>query len=806
MVVAAACIARAEQTPGDPLRVEPLEARLVGPLARVQLVAMAGDGADLTREVKYESQTPDIVAVDHTGLVTPLGDGKGVVRVSRDKQSVEVAIEVAEFASRKASFQHDVIPILSRAGCAGGACHAAQYGQGGLKLSLLGYAPEQDYSPLVRDDIGRRISRVRPEDSLLLLKPTQRAAHGGGKRFGGEDYDYQVLLKWIVDDTPGLAKGEPEIVDLTVAPGERVYRAGQTQQLRVVAHLADGTTRDVSQAAMYDTLNDAVASISPRGHLTAEGSGQAAIMIRYLGQAKVSMVVVPYAENVELGGFEPNNFVDELAVKRWKLLGLAPSPVCSDEVFIRRAFLDAIGTLPQPERVAAFLASNDPRKREALVDELLGLTGDPARDVYVNEWSAYWTLKWGDLLLNNRNSVGDGGMWALYNWTRASLRENKPVDRFVRELITAQGSVFSNGPANYYKITNKPDELAESTAQNFLGVRLQCAKCHHHPFEVYSQADYYGLAAFFTRVGTKASNDFGGLSRDTVVMVNRSGSIRHPRTNQTMQPTPLLGEPLNADEHRDLRRPLAEWLTSRENELFARNIVNRFWGYLMGSGLVEPLDDMRATNPASNPELLDALAKDFVAHGYDLKHLVRTIMTSRVYQLASEPTQQNAADTRFYTHYNVKRLPAEVLLDAVDFAAGTQEKFNGIPAGTRAIELPDPNYASFFLDTMGRPQRAITCECERTGQPNLAQVLHIANGDVLQRKVADKEGRVAKLLKEQDDDAAIAELYLHTYCRRPTDDELSACREIIAAAANRGEGLEDILWALCNSREFLFNH
>jgi len=454
------------------------------------------------------------------------------------------------------------------------------------------------------------------------------------------------------------------------------------------------------------------------------------------------------------------------------------------------------------------VASDDPHKREALIDELLGLTGDPQRDIYVNEWSAYWTLKWGDLLLNNRNAIGDGGMWALYNWTRSSLRENKPVDQFVRELITAQGSVFSSGPANYYKITNKPDELAEATVQNFLGVRLQCAKCHHHPFEVYSQADYYGFAAFFTRVGTKASSDFGGLSRDTVVKVNRTGDIRHPRTRQTMAPTPLMGEPIDPEKFIDLRRPLAKWLTSPENELFARNIVNRFWGYLMGTGLVEPLDDMRATNPPSNPELLDALAKDFVAHHYDLKHLVRTIMTSRAYQLSSHPTDKNAADTRFYTHYNVKRLPAEVLLDAVDHAAGTQEKFSGIPAGTRAIELPDPNYASFFLDTMGRPQRAVNCECERTGQPNLAQVLHIANGDVLQKKVADKNGRVAQLLKakDKDDDAAIAELYLHTYCRRPSDDELAACREIIAASPDRREGTEDILWALCNSREFLFNH
>jgi hypothetical protein len=416
-------------------------------------------------------------------------------------------------------------------------------------------------------------------------------------------------------------------------------------------------------------------------------------------------------------------------------------------------------------------------------------------------------VKWGDLIRNNRNKLGDGGMWSLYNWTRAALRENKPVDQFVRELITAQGSVFENGPANYYKVTSKPDELAEATAQNFLGVRLQCAKCHHHPFEVYSQADYYGLAAFFTRVATKSSSDFGALGQDTVVLVKRSGSISHPRTRETMTPTPLGGEPLEDSSVRDLRRPLAEWLTSPENKLFARNIVNRFWGYLMGSGLVEPIDDMRATNPPSNPDLLDALAENFVNNQFDLRKLMRVIMTSNAYQLSSRPQPENASDTRFYTHYNVKRLPAEVLLDAIDFACGTQEKFSGIPAGTRAIELPDPNFTSYFLDTLGRPKRVITCECERTTQPNLAQVLHIANGDFLQGKISHNNGRLAKLLADQKPDSEIvAELFLCTFSRPPTDDESTNCRQVIAEAPNQKEGVEDVLWALFNSREFLFNH
>ncbi|HIK95944.1 MAG TPA: DUF1553 domain-containing protein, partial [Planctomycetes bacterium] len=533
--------------------------------------------------------------------------------------------------------------------------------------------------------------------------------------------------------------------------------------------------------------------------------GQAAIMIRYEGQATVSHVLSPFQENVDLSAFVSHNFIDEKIKAHWQRLGVQPSGICSDEHFIRRAFLDAIGTMPTPDRVKQFLNSKEADKRIRLIDELLGLTGDPARDVYGNEWSAWWTLKWGDLVRINRNTLGDGGMWAFSNWVRNSLRENKPVDQFVREIITAQGSIYQNGPANYFKTAKTATDLAETTAQVFLGVRLQCAKCHHHPFEAYSQADYYGLAAFFTRVGTKASTDFGALGADTVVKINPSGSIRHPRTRQTMVPKPLGDEGSDTTDVRDLRRPLADWLTSPDNDLFSRNIVNRVWGYFMAQGIVEPIDDMRATNPPSNPELLDALAQDFVDNGFDLKHLMRSIMTSRVYQLDSSPRSENAADERLYLHYYVKRMPAEALLDSIDFACGTRERFSGVPVGTRAIELPDPNYTSYFLDTLGRPQRVITCECERTAQPNLAQVLHIANGDVVNRKLADKSGRITRLEKE-DDQTVITELYLVTMSRTPTPTEFKNASAIIAGSENRRQGLEDLLWALLNSREFLFVH
>lgn len=800
---------RADNAGTTSLAVKPVRGELVGRLSRLQLtVAQSETAQDLTRSVSYESLTPEIVSVDETGLARPLANGAGRIRVASDENSVEIPIQVSSVdEATPTSFRHDVVPVLNRAGCTGGSCHAAQYGQGGFKLSLWGFAPEDDHDPIVRGELGRRVSLVAPEDSLILQKATMTIAHGGGRRFSKDSYEYEVLATWLRDGAPTLRKEDPTVVDLIVTPDTRVYQPGAGQQLRVVAVYSDESNRDVTNQVMYDSMSDSVASISPTGYVTAVGPGQVPIMVRYMGQAKVSIAMVPHSDSVDLAGFTPSNFIDELVARRWQQLGLQPSEACSDQEFIRRVFLDTIGTLPQPARVHAFLDSNDSNKREALIDELLGLTGDPARDIYVNEWSAYWALKWGDLIRNNRNKLGDGGMWSLYNWTRSSLRENKPIDQFVRELITAQGSVFQSGPANYYKVTTKPDELAEATAQNFLGIRMMCAKCHHHPFEVYSQADYYGLAAFFTRVATKSSPDFGALGQDTVVLVKRTGSISHPRTRKTIQPTPLMGELIDPTAHRDLRRPLAEWLTSPDNKLFARNIANRFWGYFMGTGLVEPIDDMRATNPPSNPELLDALASRLVDEDFDLRKLMRAILTSRTYQLSSHPRSNNASDTRFYSHYNVKRLPAEVLLDAINFTTRTEEKFSGIPAGTRAIELPDPNYASYFLDTLGRPKRVITCECERTAQPNLAQVLHIANGEVLSRKVADAKGRVAKLVVAGlPDDALISELYLTTVSRVPTAAEVTRCREVIARATNRQEGAEDILWALCNSREFLFNH
>ncbi len=507
-------------------------------------------------------------------------------------------------------------------------------------------------------------------------------------------------------------------------------------------------------------------------------------------------MTVPLCAHERSFGFTPSNVIDEKAAAKWRELGLAPSPRCTDAEFLRRAMLDAIGTTPSPSEVEDFLADDDPEKRVKLVDRLLD------RPEYVD----FWSLKWGDILRVNADKLGKQGMLAFNLWLRASFRENKPVDRMVDELVTAQGSIFTNGPANYFRVATGPDDLAETTAQVFMGVRLQCAKCHHHPFESYGQDDYYGLAAYFARIRTKASQEFGLFGGEQVVFIAKSGEVVQPRSGKKMAPRPLNDEP--ADDPVDRRRALARWLTGKSNPWLARNVANRYWGYLMGKGLVNPIDDLRETNPASNPELLDALAAEFIKSGFDLKALLRLVLNSRTYQLSALPNPDNRLDTTFFTHYTLKRLTAEQLLDAINFATGTTEKFPLQPAGTRAISLPDTNYPSYFLDTFGRPLRVTACECERTTDPNLSQALHLMNGDLINRKVADPSGRLARWLRDPKltDETLVQNLYMVTFHRPATDPELVAAKALIADAPSRIPGAQVLFWGLLNSKEFLFNH
>jgi hypothetical protein len=752
---------------------------------------------DLSRTATFSSSATAVASVDN-GVIHAVGDGQAVITVRAGSQAATVQVRVQRTrAEVPVSFSREIVPVLTKAGCNQGACHGSQHGRGGFKLSLRSFDPAFDHTQIVQSAEGRRVVLSDPERSILLLKPTLTMEHGGGERFHTGSREYNLLKHWLEDGAPPPAATDPAVTAIEVWPARRVMVPGEEQQIIVRASWSDGRVEDVTNTAQYDALNDSVASVAASGLVTAKSRGETHIMIRFGGQATVFQVTLPYAQLDIYSDLARSNFVDDKLIAKWKGLGLTPSPLCSDEEFFRRIHLDTLGTLPAPADIKEFLADRSADKRPKAIDRVLD------RPEFVD----FWALKWGDLLRINRDQLSEKGMWSFYNWVRASLRDNKPVDEFVRDIITAEGSTFTEGPANYYRVANNALDWSETTAQVFLGVRLQCAKCHHHPFEKWSQDDYYGMAAFFVRLGTKTSQEFGLFGSETVVFLRPAGEQSHPRKGGVVKPHPLDGPVM--DDVFDRRRKLADWLTARDNPFFARNLVNRFWGYTMGHGLVEPIDDLRATNPASNPELLDALAQDFVAHKFELKHLLRTIMNSRAYQLSSAVTPGNAADAgnMFFTRYTVKRLTAEQLADALDFATGTQEKYAGLPPGTRAIQLPDSKVRSFLLDVFGRPPRKVTCECERTVQPNIAQALHLLNGEFLNKKIDAPAGRIDALFKARTPvPAMVQELYLVTLSRPPRPDELKKAQDWIAAAPTPKEGMQDLLWVLLNSREFLFNH
>lgn len=811
-------IAAAESPPAPSgLAVEPAAVELHGSFSRAQLLVMETDaqGAvadrsrDLSSAATFRSADPSIVQVDPRGRLTAAANGKTEVEVVVGGLKRSVPVTVSGVADDpRPGFQEFVAPILSRAGCNMGACHASQYGKGGFVLSVIGFDPEKDFQAIVRDRQGRRVNILQPEASLLLKKPTMQVAHGGGSRLQKGSVDYQTLVAWLRAGAPGPAlQTDATITGIEISPKQRVFEPAARQQLRVVARYSDGRERDVTAWARFDSLDEAVATVDADGLVTGAGPGQGSIMVRFMGHAQIGLFVIPFGGPASLADWKPQNYVDEHAGRKFRELGIEPSGLCDDATFLRRAFLDAIGGVPTAEETTAFLASTEPDKRIKLVDRLLGLTGDPQQDLYNDRYAAYWTLKWSDLLRNTSN--GQPGqeqqMWAMHNWIKEKFRTNRPFDEFVRELIVAKGSVNSSGPAVYYEINRTPNELAESSAQLFLGTRIQCAQCHHHPFESYGQEDYFAFSGFFSRVSTKTSEEFGIFAREQVVTVKSAGEARHPKTGKTLKPKAIDGPEL--DHPLDRRIALAEWMTSKENRVFARSVANRYVSYLLGRGLVDPVDDMRATNPASNPELLEALTDEFLTSGFNLKVLLRTLMSSRLYQLDSQPTEKNAKDFKFYSHFRVKRISAEPLLDAIDQVTGVRTKFKNLPQGTRAIELPDAEYPDYFLNTFAKPKRASVCECERSPDENLGQALHTLNGDILAGKIADGKGFVAGLLKEKKtDEELIAAVYLRTLARPATSSEVATARELLAQTPNRTEFYQDLVWALINSKQFLFVH
>jgi hypothetical protein len=711
----------------------------------------------------------------------------------------QTSIETAS-AAEPVRFVRDLVPALTKAGCNAGACHGSFQGRGGLQLSLLGYDPAHDYDVLFKDGRARRVSSASPEESLLLRKATGRMAHGGGKRFEIGSPTHRLLHEYIAQ---GMTPPEPglSVVRLTVTPNDVRLAAGGKATLAVQAHWSDGIISDATPTALYDVIHDSLAEVTSTGEITAREPGRTTVNVRFCGQVAAVPLTIPFADQSPPSDFVPAGKLDELVSAEWKKLGVAPAPLASDEEFLRRIYLDLIGTPPTPDEIRAFLGNAAADKRGKLVDALL------ERPEYVD----FWSLKWGDLLRAHRRYLGDKGLVSFRTWIRDAVRTNKPWDVMARELLTSQGNLNTNGPVAYYFIDEKLEDLTETTAQVFLGVRMQCTKCHHHPMEVWSQDDYYGLAAYFTRLETKDSGalgqKFGGpKSLRVIAKANPNRVLTRPAEPRMLGEAPP-ADLTAPDSTNDVRRHLAEWMTRPENPFFARSYVNRLWASMFGAGLVEPVDDLRATNPPTFPSVMEALTADFVAHKYDTKHTLRTICNSRTYQLASEINPKRDVDGRLCTHRVPRRLTAEVLLDAVNQAAGTQETFDGLPPGTRAIALPDPTIPSYFLNTFGRPLRNNPCDCARGSTPDLAQALHLVNSTLLHGKVTGENSRLGKLIKANATDEDItAELYLATFGRRPTTEETAAVKELVATAPNRAEGFQDILWTLLNSSEFVFNH
>jgi hypothetical protein len=711
------------------------------------------------------------------------------------------AASVIPDVSTGSSFRNHVIPVLTKAGCNSGACHGAAAGKNGLALTLRGYDPDADYNTLTRQAEGRRVNALDPGRSLLLLKPTEAVPHLGGKRFEPGSPEYRVLATWIATGMAPPRASDPTLTRLEVTPARQALAVGATARLQVVAHYSDGHAENVTRWARFATADENVVQIDQDGALTVKGPGETALSVGFLTAVASARIVSPFPHRVADDAYVRSprgNFIDDLVLEKLRELNIAPSAQSRDDEFIRRAYLDAAGILPGPAEVEAFLADSAADKRTRLVDRLL------ERPEYVD----YWAWKWSDLLLVSTRKLGPNNMRAFYGWIRASVAANRPWDAFVRELTTAQGRSTEQGAVNYFLIHRNQIDLTENYTQAFLGLTLTCARCHNHPMEKWTQRDYYAFSNLFSRISIK---DDGGAKADATLVVSTArGDIRHPRTGEVLPPTPLDGAPMAAAATEDRRAYLARWLTSRDNPLFARTLVNRVWANFFGRGLVHPMDDLRATNPASNAALFEAVTRDFVAGGFDVRRLVRTIMLSAAYQRSAEANETNLADDRYYSRYLVRRLPAEVILDAMSTVTGVPEDFSGYPSGTRAVQLPDSQVDSYFLDIFGRPERAVTSASERMQDPTLTQALHAINGATLLHKLEAGSGLVASLSKSgAPDDVVIDRLYLAALSRRPSPTERTRLTAALAAAGSgpsRREAIEDLTWAVMTSREFLFNH
>ena len=727
-----------------------------------------------------------------TGL--SLGEvAKGLVGPSKNSGSDDRS----HGGQRHWSFCNDIEPILSKYGCNGSACHGKAEGQNGFRLTVFGFDAEADFIQITKDTMGRRVNTVAPEQSLLLLKATSSVGHGGGGRLHPDQEEYEVLKDWIAAGAPWGHPDDPTLISIDVQPDEAVLAVQATQSLQVMAHWSDGHQSDVTRLALYQSNRPGLAQVDEGGMVkTGTAPGVAAIMASYLGQVDLFQAVIPRPTELDedpKADFERESLqeIDRLVARRLKLLRIRPSSPVSDETFVRRVYLDILGTLPTAKEARAHLTDPRPDRRAQLVDDLLQRP----------EYGDYWAQKWSDLLRVDRKALGHQRAYEYYRWIQDSFATNKPLDVFAREIVQATGPVDEVPAAHFYHAVSQPNEMASTLSQTFLGVRITCAECHHHPYDRWGQIDYFGMQAFFTQV------QFQPSAIGEIIVDSGTSTTKHPRTEEEIY-AHALGEPMPSEMlSGDRRQVFADWLTSPDNPWFARNLANRLWAHFMGRGLVEPVDDVRLTNPPTNPELLDLLAETLIEHEFDQHDMIRVIVLSDAYQRSCGINETNEDDRWNYSRFPFKRLEAEVLLDAVCQVTGIPEKYAGMPLGTRAVQLWDSQVTNEFLGLFGRPVRTTVCSCERTIQPTVSQVLHLMNSPRLHNKLSNRTNVLTSLVNSlPDNEAILDELYLTLFCRFPNDEEIQFGSQFLVHADDRRQAIEDLAWGMMNSLEFAFNH
>jgi len=796
-----ACLAESAAVEGglESLEVTPAVLTLAGSNSSHQIIVTANARSstvfDASDRASLASNNPR-VAVVRAGIVYSVGDGETQVTATLGDKVAVVKVIVANSAtSVPAAFHTEVLAALTKAGCNMGACHGSPSGKGGFRLSLRGYDPELDLLTLRGEFFNRRSNVLDPAESLLLRKPLMEVAHGGGKRLQHGAPTYNVLRSWIAEGMQIEPEGAPTLLSIEVLPKKRILRnEAQRQQLLVLGHFSDGSIRDVTPLTAFDSSDEAIASVSASAVVRKEGRGEVTVLARYLDR----MATAQISFLTDRSGFDWQPPVavtgaDKFVFSKLYELQIQPSGICSDSDFLRRATLDLTGRLPTLEETTAFAANTSESRRAELVDRLLE----------TDDYGRFWSLKWADLLRCNSRRLTSTGVHKFRRWLFDAISSDKPLNEFAHELLTAQGSTQLNPAANYWRASRDEIDATETTAQLFLGIRIQCAKCHNHPFEKWTQNDYYGIAAAFNRVGRKP----GTLPDDELIFVKHAGEVKQPRTGETMKVRLLLQGSVDVSGDTDRREVFADWLVGESNPFFAKSVSNRIWGHIMGRGIVEPVDDFRDSNPPSNPELLDFLAQELSGHNYSAKHLIRTIMNSRVYQFSSERNAFNADDELYFSHATTRMLTAEQLLDAICTVTGVSESFGGMPAGTRAVDLVDPPEGHMFLQVFGQPQRELACECERSSDSNLNQALQLINGPLVHDKIRAAEGHLHQWIAAgETDQQIISLLYLTAVSRTPDETEIQTSLRHVHATENRISGLEDVAWAIINSKEFLFQH